>query len=440
MTRLTALGLAVLTIFAAPLVRAAIVKGPYLQDVRADGITFAAETDEGESCAVLWGDGLSQRLDLVADGIHHEASLTGLDASTCFPYQLECGGQVSAERSFCTAAVGDEPFRFVVVGDTRTDHEAHADVIRAVAAEGPDFVVNTGDLVSNGGDEEDWIPFFDVEGDLLSQVPMFPVVGNHDEVDGQIVNYGRLFAVPTESSGSENYYAFTYGNARFIVLDNQGATLARPEDETDQGLWLTAELQALAGRDDLVHRFVFVHANMYSADDGRSGDEGLRQWRDAFVSAGVDVVFSGHDHHYVRGWADNGLPFVVSGGGGAPLYDFSEALMTSGEVIDVAVWGWLPEPGDKPFSLIWTKKVHHYVVVDVQGGRVDVTTKEVLPGQEGPGVAFDSWSWDKTEPDPDPDPDPDDPKNKSGCATTGDSVSLGLLLCGLALLIRRRRG
>lgn len=34
----------------------------------------------------------------------------------------------------------------------------------------------------------------------------------------------------------------------------------------------------------------------------------------------VDIVFSGHDHDYERGRA-NGLRYIVSGGGGAPLYD-----------------------------------------------------------------------------------------------------------------------
>ena len=39
----------------------------------------------------------------------------------------------------------------------------------------------------------------------------------------------------------------------------------------------------------------------------------------AAVHSRVSFVFSGHDHLYQRGEVD-GLKYVVSGGGGAPLY------------------------------------------------------------------------------------------------------------------------
>ncbi len=417
---------------------AGVVKGPYLQNVRADGITIAAETDNGSACSVSWGEGLGLTAALVADGIHHEGTIEGLQPSTCYPYRLTCGAETSPEASFCTAPSAGEPFSLVVFGDTRSNHVMHADVIRAIAAEGVDFFINTGDLVADGGLEEDWAPFFEVEGELLREVPMFPVVGNHDEDGGDIDIYSRLFAVPSGSSGSERYYAFTYGNARFIALDNQSIALGRPEDHTDQGDWFAAELARTAADPDIEHTFVFVHANMYSADDSRTGDEGLRLWRDAMLEHGVDFVFSGHDHHYARGQADNGLGFVVTGGG-AGLYDFREGFETEGDPIEVAVWGWLPEPGDKPFTLHWTRKVHHYIRIDIQGPLFSACTKEVPGGMDGPGVSFDCFSYGEDDPD---DPgDPDDGPSGSGCGcATGCAPSTGglLLLVCLAPLVRRR--
>ena len=416
---------------------AAIVKGPYLQDVRPDRITVVAETDAGSTCRVLWGDQLAQQVELTTSGNHHEGLIEGLQPSTCYAYQLECDAETSPQASFCAAPTGDEPFSFVLFGDTRSDHVAHAEVIRAVSAEGVDFYINTGDLVSDGAEETDWVPFFEIEGDLMRDVPMYPVVGNHDESGGQIENYARLFAPPQDASGSENYYAFTYGNVRFIALDNQATPLGRPVDQTDQGIWLAAELARTAADAAIEHTFVLVHANMYSADDGRSGEEGLRLWQDEFVAAGVDVVFSGHDHHYVRGHAPNGLKFVVAGGGGAPLYDLNPDFETAGTPKDVVVWGWLPEPGDKPFTLIWTNKVHHYLRIDVQGTNFSACAKEVIAGGSGTGTQFDCF--EKTaEPDPDPDPDPKDTKD-GGCSTSGTGESIALLLLALGLAIRRKR-
>ncbi len=439
--------MSVLLLLAAGPAGAAIVKGPMLQDVRPDAITVVVETDDGAACQVEWDDDFGRSAPLPGTplpgaGQHAEGSLAGLEPSTCYPYRVRCGDAVSPAGSFCTAPAVDEPFRFVVLGDTRTQHDRHAEVVAAVAAEGVDFYINTGDLVSDGGNPDHWQIFFDIEAELLRNLPFYPVVGNHDDVDGEIPIYSRLFAIPP-GSGSEHYYAFDYGNTRFLALDNQAAALARPEDGSEQARWLEAELARIEADPAVRHVFVLVHGNMYSADDGRSGDEGLRAWRDRFLQAGVDAVYSGHDHHYARGLADNGLPFAVAGGGGAPLYDLREGFETAGEPIEVAVWGWLPEPGDKPFTLLWTRKVHHYILIEIAGDHVSACTKEVPAGSADPGVAFDCWEWGAEE-DPDPDPDPEDPGKKGGGCITGGtaSASLALLLCLAALgcLIRRRRG
>jgi hypothetical protein len=39
---------------------------------------------------------------------------------------------------------------------------------------------------------------------------------------------------------------------------------------------------------------------------------------------GVTALFSGHDHHYIRGKTYFDLPFFVSGGGGGKTYEIDE--------------------------------------------------------------------------------------------------------------------
>jgi len=54
-----------------------------------------------------------------------------------------------------------------------------------------------------------------------------PCLGNHDTGpgSGDGANYNRLFALPRSigphGSGTEDYYAFTYGNAVFVSLSTE---------------------------------------------------------------------------------------------------------------------------------------------------------------------------------------------------------------------------
>ena len=365
-----------------------IVKGPYLQDVRTDRITVAVETDAGGSCVVKWGDGLGTISGLVAAGIHHEGVVDGLDPSTCYPYLVDCDGNLSLEGSFCTAALPGEPFSFVVFGDTRSSHADHQLVVDAIEAEGVDFFLNTGDLISDGQTEQDWVPFFEVEASLLRNVPLYPAIGNHDGDGTVVTNYTRLFAPPTDASGSERYYAFTYGNARFIILDDKSSSLFGPASvlPNEQGDWFAAQLDAAESDPAIDHLFVLIHENMYSVKDGRSGDGYLRQWRDVMLAKGVDFVFSGHDHYYCRGEADNGLAFAVSGGGGAGLYDVKAEYETEGAPVAAFVWD-LQCPLTCPFTVHYAKELHHYIRIDIHGSNFSACSKDTQ------GVAFDCFSY-----------------------------------------------
>lgn len=393
-----------LAIFLPPAcLHAGIARGPYLQDVRTDRITVAAETDDGSDCTLWWGrwgEGFGQSRAMNAEGGHHEVVLDGLEPSNCYNYRIVCGLRQGPDATFCTAPLPGESFSFVVFGDTRSDHQAHDSVIRAIRAEGVDFYINTGDLVSDGTQESDWDRFFEAERELLLDTPFFPVIGNHDEEGGKVDIYTRLFAPPAESSGSERYYAFTYGNARLIVLDNQSAWLGRPEDQTAQGEWFASELEAAAQEALIEHTFVFIHENMYSAKEDRNGDEALRLWRDRMLKQGVDWVFSGHDHHYLRGVADNGLPFIVTGGGGAPLYEVRTEYLTQGEPIAAENYGWLPEPGSNPYTIYYSLMVHHYIRVDITGPRFSACTKQVDGPADRPGETIDCFTYGDTPKEP----------------------------------------
>jgi 3',5'-cyclic AMP phosphodiesterase CpdA len=384
---------------------AGIARGPYLQDVRTDRITVAAETDDQSACTLEWGnwgEGFGPTKPMVGESDHHEVVLDGLEPSTCYNYRIICGLRQSPDATFCTAPLPGESFSFVIFGDTRSNHDIHAAVARAIHEEGADFYINTGDLVSDGAVEEDWDHFFEAERELLLDTPFFPVVGNHDDDGDRLEIYTRLFSPPSESSESERYYSFTYGNARFIVTDNQSISFGRPVDETTQGNWFAGELEAASQDESIEHIFVVVHDTMYSAKEERGGDEGFRAWREEMLEKGVDYVFSGHDHYYLRGAADNGLPFLISGGGGAGLYDIREECLTQGEPIEAEVFGWLPEPGYNAFTIYYSLVAHHYVRVDIHGPHFSACTKQVFGASDKPGETLECFTAGKAPKLPEP--------------------------------------
>jgi predicted phosphodiesterase len=322
-------------------------KGPYLQNVSTTAITVMFEIEAPTEATVHFGatrdygrNAASGRKRL------HEVRLDGLEPSTLYHYQVEAGGARSADRRFTTAATPGESFRFLVYGDNRDGHEAHARVVSAMRAEDADFVVNTGDMVADGGDPRDWQVFFDVERRLLAETTMFPVIGNHEIMGlrGRGL-FRRWFSLPEDSLYPEQDYAFTFGSARFFVVT---AYEGFPPEQID---WLRGELDEAEADPALEHRFVFLHHGLYSS--------GYHGGNLAARSAGlprvlregaVDVVFSGHDHDYERG-RTSGLNYVVSGGGGAPLYD-----------VDTR------RKGAEAFE-----STHHHVRVDVIGDSIELT-------------------------------------------------------------------
>lgn len=70
--------------------------------------------------------------------------------------------------------------------------------------------------------------------------------------------------------------------------------------------------------------------------------------------------FSGHDHLYEHGRASNGVRYVVSGGGGAPLYETE------------------PEGSLEvhPRDVVRNEVIYNYQVVEVEGADVRVSTYE----------------------------------------------------------------
>jgi 3',5'-cyclic AMP phosphodiesterase CpdA len=210
---------------------------------------------------------------------------------------------------------GDDPYQFVVYGDTRTRHELHRNVVKAIMAhDAPDFVVHTGDLVADGNQASQWPLFFDIERDLLRKTVFFPALGNHERNSPAYYDYFQV---------TKPYYSFDWGNGHFIVLNSDIGNVAANQAERDafwaaQTAWLEDDL---ASHQQAAYRFVFAHHPPFTAVARRQGENPqMTALVPMFEKYRVTAGFFGHDHNYQH-YLKNGVHYVITGGGGAPLYD-----------------------------------------------------------------------------------------------------------------------
>ena len=257
-----------------------------------------------------------------------------------------CASDTRPPASPSRSPAAREVLRFAVYGDTRDGHDVHRQLVADVLGFRPALVLQTGDLVHHGGAAEEWRIFDDITGAMRRQLPYYPARGNHD-VSAEGFYEARV--TRPVLSGNKLYYAFEQGDVHFVAIDTQQPL----GPESEQGRWLEADLaQAQAAGRTIVpffHKAIFSIGPHAAEADVQALQPILHP---LFRRHGVRLVFQGHDHVYYRTVRD-GITYVVTGGGGAPLYD--------GEHRELGL------PGDV------FEKVHHFCIVDEAAGRFEVT-------------------------------------------------------------------
>ncbi len=308
-----ALGLVLLHAQDRPAVQEKLAKGPVVQNVQTDRATLTWVTSKPSG--TIRKTGVEGAVN-VSESEYHQLELTGLEPGTSYVWNLNEGG-VEARACFTTAPGTNAPFTFVVFGDTRTRHEVHRKAEEKVLAEKASFVLHTGDLVSNGNRAQDWDKFFEIERDLLANVPFYPTPGNHEQ-NADV--YYKYFSFP---GGNGHRYSFNWSTAHIVCIDSNGIGDSTQEKSAflqEEVEWLSQDLS----RNKKPLTFVFMHHPLYTAVEKRrsSAAELAAEIEPALIAGGVTAVFAGHDHNYQH-HLKSGIHYIVTGGGGAPLYDVS---------------------------------------------------------------------------------------------------------------------
>lgn len=299
-----------------------ITKLPMLQDVRTNAMTLIWETDGNLAHhAVDWGrtnineNTLSRIETLQINETHfvHRATIATLETETSYVYRVRSGTNITPSFTFTTAPLRTSPFTTAWWGDNHNGTVTLANHVTNLMAHAPNLICVAGDMVNNGNLISDWHDYWFKPLETLNAAQTTPVIyarGNHDGEHALAYAYSTL-------PGNESWFAFDYGNSRFIFLDSEVPT----STSNGQYAWLRAELsrpetQRAAFRIVCFHRPPFTDLWNGSIHTGEAWVR--NDWVPLFTQKNVDIVIGGHMHAYQRG-ATNGVVYIVSGGGGGYL-------------------------------------------------------------------------------------------------------------------------
>ena len=286
-------------------------------------------------------------------GTAREVELTGLAADRVHRYRVEGDGLV-VEGRVRTARAGGATFRFTMQADSHldgnTDPLVYAKTLANIAADSSDFLLDLGDTFMSDKfpDYRLAAPMYYAQRHYLGIVgastPVFLVQGNHDAENGWLTANAtwaaamrrQHFTAPDArdfyamSGSTRNYYAWTWGDATFIVLDPYAFTMTKPSGADGGWRWTLGRTQydwlvgVLQGN-RAPFTFVFLHHLVGgNGAEARGGSEAAAffEWggrnldgtpgfaanrsgwpkpiHDLLVQYGVSAVFHGHDHLYVH--------------------------------------------------------------------------------------------------------------------------------------------
>lgn len=198
--------------------------------------------------------------------------------------------------------------RFAVIGDNHGDNPVYRQILKEVRDLPLDFVVNLADT-SEFGTREEFAAIKELESIL--PFPVYHTVGNHDiKTDPS----RRLF---TDMFGQAPCASFTKENFHLILLDNADRKVGFSDDCLD---WLEDDLASNTNQSIAIayHRpFDLPLGSIVGDDETPASRITNRRFKEIIAAYPVKYIFTAHIHTYLP-YSFNGIPAVVSGGGGDP--------------------------------------------------------------------------------------------------------------------------
>ena len=312
--------------------------------------------------------------------------IDGLSANTRYYYRMVCrevgatGWVYRDEHSFYTQRAPGSTFTFTIISDSHMNGgggnaNLYQKTLNNVLADHPDFHLDLGDtfwmdgVTSSATANQRYLQQRVYMGTISASVPIFVSTGNHENEEGWnfddtnskallSVNARKLYCPSPITDGfysgnddtlaaingdhlREDYYAWEWGNALFVVIDPFQYTMTKPyagspggetNDETvigDRWDWTLGEQQykwfkQTLQNSDATFKFIFAHHMLGGSQDyvrGGAGPAHMFEWggynadgttwgfsterpgweapiHQLMIDNNVTAFFHGHDHEY----------------------------------------------------------------------------------------------------------------------------------------------
>lgn len=333
-----------------------------------------AKTYQGTS-QVLEFDGFVTAADNYATLVN-SVLLTGLAKDTEYVYQAGDGSVWSDVKTFSTTLKNGDT-NFFVIGDTQgssaADQEAVAAIANLIGSSDIDydFGVQTGDFVDNAGAYQQWADVLSSFSGGFGDIDMIHALGNHEYGSGMNVDAASAINMLPD----QKYYSVTYGSVYVAVINYLYTSDASRAQEAAE--WLIED----AKESDAVWKVLIMHQPPYYTNP-TGGNSYVHEYIPAAVDeAGIDFVFSGHDHSYARTQpmtggvvdSENGAVYIISGSTGEKSY----------EIFETESFNFAAATGD--FTSV-------YLSVEATGTTFTVTAYNVVNGE---AQIFDTYTMTK---------------------------------------------
>jgi predicted phosphodiesterase len=190
----------------------------------------------------------------------------------------------------------------------------------------PAFVVICGDMVNNSDDDEQIAEVKRIAALLDDSIDLRYVAGNHDVA----VDHTNPTAATLEryrDNFGPDYYAFSYGDVRFVVINSTVFTATRGVAAEAKAQLAFLESEAIIAGHQNANRIVLLsHHPLFieSADEDNNPWSITKKYRKPLLEIaadhGIKANFAGHLHRN-NVVSENGLLVVASGPVGLPLAD-----------------------------------------------------------------------------------------------------------------------
>lgn len=245
-------------------------------------------------------------------------TFTGLRPATRYAYRIASDAGWTDERAFTTAGTGmpAEGWTFLALGDTQLENSTTVKrIVDQAVTDTPEaaLMVQVGDVVNEPYDDAQWRDMFQAMGMTAGSRNWLVSIGNHEQCvlidcdSNGAEAFRSYFDWPDNGypEQGETWFFTDYQGVRFVVLDSFGGQIVEQAEFLEEALRTNPSDWSV----------VVQHTPAFSARPDRTNQEIRDLWVPIVERYDVDLVLTGHDHSYARGFLDvdgDGPMYVVS--------------------------------------------------------------------------------------------------------------------------------